>query len=88
MIRIPVVPAAREEANALVATVPPPPIMPFVVVISEGRVPLTFPVLGAVNAIVIVEPHALDIRVGLKRKVVVFGFCLRLVLVLVGLPVG
>jgi hypothetical protein len=53
--------------------------MPFGVVIPEDGVPVVFPVLGALNVIVLFELHTLDFRVGRIREVIVLRFHLHLV---------
>src|SRR5882757_5482435 len=86
--RIPVIPAARVEHNAVVATTPPPLIMPLGTITSEGRVALAIPVLRPVDVIVFVELYVLNCRVGVVRKIEMLRVYLGFGLVVVRLSIG
>ena len=76
--RIPKIPATADQNNAVVVVVPPALIVPFAPVVLENGVILALPVLTALNVIVLLELHALDLRIRRIRKVKVFGFQLPL----------
>src|ERR1700680_2386456 len=60
---IPKIPATADQNDAVGIVVPPALIVPLVPVVLESAVLLALPVLTALNAIVLVELRACDVRV-------------------------
>jgi len=71
---IPKILATADQNDAVVIAVPPTLIVPLASVVLENGVVLTLPVLTALNAIVLLERRALDLRIRRIRKVKVLGF--------------
>src|SRR5204863_7565252 len=81
--RIPVIPTARDKHNAVVATTPPPLIMPLGTITSKCCVARAIPVLRPVDVIVFVELYVLNCGVGIVRKIKMFCVYLGFGLVVV-----